>query len=104
MQKIYNPELYGMYMLWKKELESGNSFNSTNVRKETILYHATSLENAKKIALYNIDWRRTRRTRYGIGSYFSPSPKYANTYSSERGGERSYKSKIIELFKIGKFG
>lgn len=87
VKKIYNPELYGMYILWKTELEKENSSNSTNESKETILYHVTSPQNALRIAGSNIDWRKTKRSRFGIGSCFSPSPEYADKYSSTDGGK-----------------
>lgn len=76
-----------MYLLWKKELENINSFDFGNEVNETILYHETSMQNALSIAQYNIDWRKTIRSKFGIGACFSPSPKYANKYASKHGGK-----------------
>lgn len=75
-----------MYLLWKKELENENNINSTNLSKETMLYHVTSPQNAQSIARHNINWRKTKRSRFGIGACFSPSPKYAHKYSNAHGG------------------
>lgn len=76
-----------MYLLCKEEMENtkNSSLDNTDV-KEEVLYHATSPTNAYSIARYNIDWRKTWRTRFGIGACFSPSPEYANRYASVRGG------------------
>lgn len=83
MQKVNNPELYGMYLLCKEELLQTGNRHSVNTK---ILYHATSPTNAISIAQNNIDWRKTSRARYGMGACFSPDPKYAHRYSSKKGG------------------
>eukprot|EP00102_Acyrthosiphon_pisum_P018324 XP_008190031.1 PREDICTED: poly [ADP-ribose] polymerase 12-like isoform X2 [Acyrthosiphon pisum] len=62
VQKINNPQLYGLYLLHKEEMKLDNSIG--DVREET-LFHATSVKNAKSIARNNIDWRLTGRTRFG---------------------------------------
>lgn len=77
-----NPQLFGSYLLCKEELEATND----NEVEEKILYHATSELNAREIAKNNIDWRRTRRARFGIGACFSSCPRYAHQYSSQSGG------------------
>lgn len=73
-----------MYLLWKSELENNRSYDNAEV-KEIILYHATSVENAMKIACNNIDWRMTKRSRYGRGACFSPDPVYANMHANKYG-------------------
>jgi len=78
-----------MYLLCKEELMTMNNSENTKV-EERILYHATSPNNAEKIARHNIDWRRTIRSRYGKGACFSPSPVYANKYALNRGGRYFY--------------
>lgn len=83
MWKIYNPELYGLYLLQKEELQNGNMLEV----KEINLYHSTSRSNADMIARNNIDWRMTRRSRFGVGACFSLYPKYAHTYASSNGGK-----------------
>lgn len=96
MFKIYNPQLCGKYLLHKEELLLGNenNFTVTDVKEEW-LYHATSENNARQIAQNNIDWRMTRRSRFGVGACFSPSPRYAHNYSSSNGGKRK-----IEIFNF----
>lgn len=76
--------MYGIYLLHKEEMEIEHSFG--NVKEET-LFHATSVSNAISIAQNNIDWRLTRRTRYGRGTCFSPSASYAHKYAGLRGGK-----------------
>ncbi|XP_060843059.1 protein mono-ADP-ribosyltransferase PARP12-like [Rhopalosiphum padi] len=81
VQKINNPQIYGMYLLHKEELELDG--NSENVKEKT-LFHATSIRNAESIARHNIDWRKTNRTRFGIGACFSPCTHYANKYAGSK--------------------
>lgn len=57
-----------------------------NTIKEKTLYHATSPKNAMKIARSNIDWRKTKTSRFGKGSYFSDNPKYAHRHANKCGG------------------
>lgn len=87
MNKIYNKYLAGMYMLHKEELSMFDDGDErTDEVKELMLYHATSYENALSIANSNIDWRKTTRSRFGIGAYFSTCPVYAHRYSKSAGG------------------
>lgn len=72
-----------MYLLSKEELSK--TYGDSNVNEKT-LYHATSPRNATDIAKNNIDWRKTKRSRFGIGACFSNCPIYANRYSSSKGG------------------
>jgi len=84
---VYNPQLYGLYLLYQAELKC----DGNNDVKEVMLYHATSSANAISIARSNIDWRKTRRSRFGIGACFSPCPEYADKYAGSRGGTYFYK-------------
>lgn len=86
VEKINNPHLYGIYLLWKEEFENSNLYAKGKLERK-ILYHATSSENAKNIALSNIDWRKTVRSRFGIGACFSPCPEYAHRYAGSKGGK-----------------
>jgi len=79
---VNNPQLYGMYLLWKEELKVSDG----NQLKERQLYHATSPKNALSISQNNIDWRKTYRSRFGIGACFSMCPSYAHRHSSADGG------------------
>lgn len=54
--------------------------------QEMNLFHATSPIRAEQIAKSNIDWRLTRRTRFGIGACFSPCPLYAHQKAGANGG------------------
>lgn len=82
MFQINNPKLYGLYLLYKEELET----YETSVN-EVMLYHATSQENAINIISSNINWRKTSRSRFGNGAYFSQCPSYAHQYASSIGGK-----------------
>lgn len=82
MVKVYNPHLYGLYLLCKEELEC----DGTARVEERMLFHATSPVRAEMIASENINWRLTCRTRFGRGACFSSSAKYAHSYSSMDGG------------------
>lgn len=86
VKKVYNPQLYGMFLLSKEELEHDTS-NTTAVVDTVMLYHATSDRNSYSIALNNIDWRRTIHGRYGIGACFTPCPKHAHKYASFKESE-----------------
>lgn len=70
-----------MYLLNKEEL-----LKSSMSVQEINLFHATSPTCAEQIAKNNIDWRRTVRTRFGIGACFSPCPLYAHQKSGAKGG------------------
>lgn len=86
--KINNAYLYGMYLLCKEEYENQKSCEPkcTSFLTEETLYHATSPKIANIIAHDNIDWRKTERSRYGIGACFSPSPFYAHLHANVVGG------------------
>lgn len=82
MFQINNPTLYGLYLLYKEELEK----YETSVR-EVMLYHATSRDFAISIVNSNINWQYTLRSRFGNGACFSDCPAYAHEYSSSIGGK-----------------
>lgn len=82
MRKVNNPQLYGMYLLHKEELQ--NTYGS--YVEEKMLYHATSPKNAKSITKNNLNWRKTTRSRYGNGVCFANNPHYANKHASSGGG------------------
>lgn len=84
MEKVHNPQLYGMYLLCKEELETSNK----SAVIEKYLYHATSSSSVISISKNNIDWRLTKRAKYGYGACFSTSPIYANKHSSNKGGKK----------------
>ncbi|XP_050443262.1 zinc finger CCCH-type antiviral protein 1-like isoform X2 [Adelges cooleyi] len=88
VQKVNNPQLFGMYLLHKEELEA----NDKNKVKEHIMYHATSKYNVQSIIKNNIDWRYTTRSRFGRGACFSPDPYYAHSHASSIG--------VFVIFKV----
>jgi len=99
VEKIRNGHLYGMYLLSKEEIQN-DKLDNTQVKEKT-LYHVTSPENAMKIARNNINWRRSKKSRYGKGCYFSRSPKYANWHAKSFGGiytnNTNFKAKKLML-------
>lgn len=105
MSEIQNQHLLGMYLLHKEEMNMCNArvdiFNERIKAEELMLYHATSYTNALSIANSNIDWRRTTRSRYGRGAYFSTCPIYANTHSAYHGGTYIiYHIKVVYLLLL----
>lgn len=44
------------------------------------LFHATGVHNVSSITRYNLDWRRSIRTKFGMGVSFSPQAAYANLH------------------------
>jgi hypothetical protein len=83
VERVQNPYLWGSYVLKKEEYMNYPGFD---IVKEEKLFHATAEENINSIVLNNLDWRRTKRTRYGHGVSFSPSAEYASTYCSPNAG------------------
>jgi hypothetical protein len=76
---MYVPEekflLSGCYLLKKEEYISRYGYVT-----EKELFHATSAANVSSIATYNLDWRRSVRTKFGEGVSFSPDAHYANLH------------------------
>ncbi|XP_008181452.1 uncharacterized protein LOC100570056 [Acyrthosiphon pisum] len=67
------PQMYGMYLLRKEEMRYGD--------KELILYHVTTKSRALESLKNGLDWRRTRRSKFGRGVSFSDDADYANYYA-----------------------
>lgn len=78
-----NPQLFGLYLLCKEELEVTDS----NAVQERMLFHATSPYNVERIVNNNFDWRKTSRARFGQGACFSQEARYAHKYASSKGGK-----------------
>jgi poly [ADP-ribose] polymerase 7/11/12/13 len=84
--RVQNPYLWGSYLLKRVEYQCyGGGFGVVTERK---LFHATAAESVMSIVQSNLDWRRTKRARYGHGVSFSPSAAYANTYCNQNVGAR----------------
>lgn len=74
------PQMYGMYLLRKEEMQLTHEGNS---EKERILYHVTTKSRAVESLKNGLDWRRTRRSKFGCGVSFSDDADYANYYADK---------------------
>lgn len=74
------PQMYGMYLLRKEEMRLNNVGYSD---KELILYHVTTESRALESLKSGLDWRRTRRNKFGSGVSFSDDADYANYYADK---------------------
>lgn len=84
--RVQNPYLWGSYLLKREEyLHYGGGFGVVTERK---LFHATAADSIMSVVRSNLDWRRTKRGRYGHGVSFSPNATYANTYCNHNVGDR----------------
>ncbi|XP_031329278.1 protein mono-ADP-ribosyltransferase TIPARP-like [Photinus pyralis] len=92
--KLENPFLYAQYLLKKEEYEV---IKSTRVLE---LFHDTARDNVSSIASGNLNWRLSRRVKFGKGVSFSPFPKYANSKSSWN--NRKQRVMIIADVLVGK--
>lgn len=80
--------MYGMYLLRKEEmlLKKYQKDNSCQVQ-ERILYHVTTQQKGLQSLENGLDWRRTKRSRYGQGVSFSDDADYADYYANHSAGE-----------------
>lgn len=74
------PQMYGMYLLRKEEMQLTRMGNSD---KERILFHVTTKSRAVESLKNGLDWRRTRRSKFGCGVSFSDNADYANYYADK---------------------
>ncbi|XP_060879749.1 protein mono-ADP-ribosyltransferase PARP12-like [Metopolophium dirhodum] len=74
---VHVPQMYGMYMLREEELKLtiGRS-----VQKK-LLFHVTTEARAMESLDSGLDWRRSRRNKFGCGVSFSDDADYANFYA-----------------------
>ncbi|XP_050535230.1 uncharacterized protein LOC126902227 [Daktulosphaira vitifoliae] len=79
VDRIINPQMYGIYSLRKSEMEYNHPDTPVN---ECMLYHVTSKSNLLSIIDNNLNWRLSYRNRYGKGVCFAESPLYAYKYAS----------------------
>ncbi|XP_025203060.1 uncharacterized protein LOC112600108 [Melanaphis sacchari] len=85
IHRVNAPQMYGMYLLRKEEMK----LTSGNLVQEIILYHVTSKTRAIKSLKSGLDWRCTRRSKFGCGVSFSDDADYANYYADKFSGEAS---------------
>lgn len=79
IHRVNAPQMYGMYLLRKEELQSTPEY----LFQEIILYHVTIKSRAMESLKSGLDWRRTRRSKYGRGVSFSDDADYANYYAAD---------------------
>jgi hypothetical protein len=94
--RIQNPYLWDCYTLMKGEYEAylGSTY------QEMELFHATAQSNIQSIAKNNLDWRRTKRSKFGNGVSFSPRAHYANKYCNFDAGTK--RALILARVLVGK--
>lgn len=73
--------MYGMYLLRKEEMQLQDE-NSGNKVQEVLLYHVTTESKGVQSLKNGLDWRRTRRSKFGRGVSFSDNCDYANFYAN----------------------
>jgi len=74
-----------MYLLRKEEMQLDNGGADGVI--EMLLYHVTTESRALKSLNSGLDWRFTRRSRYGCGVSFSEDAEYADKYADNSTGE-----------------
>ncbi|XP_050434966.1 protein mono-ADP-ribosyltransferase PARP12-like [Adelges cooleyi] len=79
IRSVNHRQMYGMYLLRKEELE----LNGGRV-EQRLLYHVTGVANATASLQDGLDWRRTKRAKFGRGVSFSDHAKYADCYADNR--------------------
>jgi len=77
--------MYGMYLLRKEEMQLTPEYC-----REIILYHVTTKSRALESLISGLDWRRTRRSKFGRGVSFSDDADYANYYADNFPKEGNY--------------
>lgn len=81
VKKVCNNFLTGFYNLKKEEYQSRGHI------VEHTMFHSTEECNVDSIILNNLDWRRVKRGKFGIGVSFSSDADYANCHSNRNNGE-----------------
>jgi len=85
IERVNVPQMYGMYLLRKEEMQLANG--EANGVSEMLLYHVTTESRALESLKSGLDWRRTWRFRYGCGVSFSDDVEYADKYADNSTGE-----------------
>lgn len=79
--------MYGMYLLRKEEMLAQN--DRSDVR-ELLLYHVTTRSKGEQSLERGLDWRLTRRSKFGCGVSFSDDADYADFYANHSNHEGYY--------------
>lgn len=76
--------MYGMYLLHKEEMRLANGGDDA---QELVLYHVTANSRALESLKNGLDWRLTRRAKFGCGVSFSNDADYGNYYANRSTNE-----------------
>lgn len=76
--------MYGMYLLRKEEMRLENGGYDA---QELVLYHVTAKSRALESLKNGLDWRLTRRAKFGYGVSFSNDVDYGNYYANRSTNE-----------------
>ncbi|VVC31370.1 Poly(ADP-ribose) polymerase, catalytic domain [Cinara cedri] len=75
ISQVNQPSMYGMYLLRKKEMQLQNFV------QEIQLYHVTTQSKGITSLKNGLNWRLTKRSKFGRGVSFSDDCDYANFYA-----------------------
>lgn len=96
-----------MYLMRKEEMEL-KYFHLAIEIKELLLFHVTTAERGFQSLENGLDWRRTKRSRFGRGVSFSDDADYADFYANfQNSNSEGTKYMYILLYNIDyllKFG
>ncbi|XP_022181091.1 uncharacterized protein LOC111041189 [Myzus persicae] len=84
IHRINSPQMYGMYLLRKEEMRLENGGYDA---QELVLYHVTAKSRALESLKNGLDWRLTRRAKFGYGVSFSNDVDYGNYYANRSTNE-----------------
>jgi len=84
IHRVNAPQIYGMYLLRKEEMRLANGGYDA---QELVLYHVTSKSRALESLKNGLDWRLTRRAKFGCGVSFSNDVDYGNYYANRSTNE-----------------
>lgn len=77
--------MYGMYLLRKVEMKLRVDGNGSKARvRERTMYHVTTEEKGLKSLENGLNWRMTRRSKFGHGVSFSGDADYADFYANSQ--------------------
>jgi len=88
--------MYGMYMLREEEMKLvvGRSV------QEKLMFHVTTESRAMEALDSGLDWRRTRRNKFGRGVSFSDDADYANYHADKFTNEGIIVFIIINVYLL----
>lgn len=84
VRNVYAAHMYGMYLLRKEEIQQQTGVGA---KCEMTLFHVTTEQRAVQSLQDGLDWRRTKRSRFGRGVSFSDDADYADYFADNKTGE-----------------